>query len=235
MANCLLVGLGGCGDWRWRGNLDFLIRTSGCRPSRRPGIRWNGSLRWSISKCFAEIWSRRCRVRIGPKGDDRPMTGIDVQGAGFAALYTLSDDQTEYQLKDRLSFMRFVGLAMHDPVPDAKTIWLYREQLARAGAAEQCSRGLTRCCAQRLAGDGRPDRRCDGDRGAPAAADQVEKDTIKGGGVPSEWHRRGARRSTATGAGPSSAAKSATLPTAPVQTADRDRGAGVWLQEPHRH
>ena len=52
-------------------------------------------------------------------------------------LYTLSDDQTEYQLKDRLSFMRFVGLALHDPVPDAKTIWLYREQLARAGAAER--------------------------------------------------------------------------------------------------
>jgi IS5 family transposase len=44
-------------------------------------------------------------------------------------LYTLSDDATEYQLKDRLSFMRFCGLALHDPVPDAKTIWLYREQL----------------------------------------------------------------------------------------------------------
>ena len=52
-------------------------------------------------------------------------------------LYTLSDDQTEDQLKDRLSFMRFVGLALHDPVPDAKTIWLFREQLARAGVAEQ--------------------------------------------------------------------------------------------------
>jgi transposase len=52
-------------------------------------------------------------------------------------LYTLSDDQTEYQLRDRLSFMRFVGLALHDPVPDAKTIWLYREQLACAGAAER--------------------------------------------------------------------------------------------------
>ena len=35
-------------------------------------------------------------------------------------LYTLSDDQAEYQLRDRLSFMRFVGLALHDPVPDAK-------------------------------------------------------------------------------------------------------------------
>jgi transposase len=52
-------------------------------------------------------------------------------------LYTLSDDQTEYQLKDRLSFMQFVGLALHDPVPDAKTIWLYREQLARTGTVEQ--------------------------------------------------------------------------------------------------
>jgi hypothetical protein len=46
-------------------------------------------------------------------------------------VHTLSDDRTEYQLKDQLSFMRFVGLALHDPVPDAKTIWLYREQLAR--------------------------------------------------------------------------------------------------------
>ena len=52
-------------------------------------------------------------------------------------LYTLSDDATEYQLKDRLSFMRFCGLALHDPVPDAKTIWLYREQLTRTGAHER--------------------------------------------------------------------------------------------------
>jgi IS5 family transposase len=51
-------------------------------------------------------------------------------------LYTLSNDQTEYQLKERLSFMRFVGLALHDPVPDANTLWLYREPLARAGAEE---------------------------------------------------------------------------------------------------
>ena len=49
-------------------------------------------------------------------------------------LYTLSDDQTEYQLRDRLSLMRFARLALHDAVPDAKTIWLLREQLTRAGA-----------------------------------------------------------------------------------------------------
>jgi transposase, IS5 family len=65
------------------------------------------------------------------------------------SLYTLSDDQTEYQLKDRLSFMRFVGLALHDPVPDAKTIWLYREQLARAGAAEKMETSENRVLRER--------------------------------------------------------------------------------------
>jgi IS5 family transposase len=52
------------------------------------------------------------------------------------ALYNLSDEQTEYQLRDRLSFMRFLGLGLEDAVPDATTLWLYREALGRAGAME---------------------------------------------------------------------------------------------------
>src|SRR5918999_761333 len=52
-------------------------------------------------------------------------------------LYTLSDDATEFQIRDRLSFMRFLGLGLEHPVPDAKTIWLFREQLTRAGAIEE--------------------------------------------------------------------------------------------------
>jgi IS5 family transposase len=47
-------------------------------------------------------------------------------------LYNLSDDQIEYQIRDRLSFMRFLGLGVEDRVPDAKTVWLYREKLAQA-------------------------------------------------------------------------------------------------------
>jgi hypothetical protein len=43
------------------------------------------------------------------------------------ALYNLSDDQTEYQVRDRLSFQRFLGLSPEDTVPDAKTLWLFRE------------------------------------------------------------------------------------------------------------
>jgi len=52
------------------------------------------------------------------------------------ALYNLSDEQTEYQLRDRLSFMRFLGLGLEDAVPDATTLWLYREALAKAGMVE---------------------------------------------------------------------------------------------------
>jgi len=53
------------------------------------------------------------------------------------SLYNLSDDQTEFQIRDRLSFMRFLGLSVSDTVPDAKTIWLFREQLTEAGLIEK--------------------------------------------------------------------------------------------------
>ncbi len=53
------------------------------------------------------------------------------------SLYNLSDEQTEFQIRDRLSFMRFLGLTLGDAVPDAKTIWLFREQLSEAGLIEK--------------------------------------------------------------------------------------------------
>jgi transposase, IS5 family len=48
-------------------------------------------------------------------------------------LYNLADEQVEYQIRDRLSFMRFLGLGLEDVVPDATTVWLFREALAKAG------------------------------------------------------------------------------------------------------
>ena len=48
----------------------------------------------------------------------------------------LSDDRAEFLVNDRLSFMRFLGLGLGDKVPDAKTIWAFRERLTRAGAIE---------------------------------------------------------------------------------------------------
>ena len=46
-------------------------------------------------------------------------------------LYNISDDETEYQIRDRYSFCRFLGLTPEGKIPDSKTIWLFREQLVK--------------------------------------------------------------------------------------------------------
>jgi transposase, IS5 family len=110
-------------------------------------------------------------------------------------LYNLSDDQVEFQLRDRLSFIRFLGLGLEDPVPDAKTVWLYREQLAQAGLVERLFDEF------------------DGDlkaRGWLAMGGQIvdasivpvpkqrngrdENATIKAGETPADWEKRPAKR-----------------------------------------
>lgn len=53
------------------------------------------------------------------------------------SLYNLSDDSLEQQVLDRLSFMRFLGLGMGDDIPDAKTIWAFRERLKEHGLTEK--------------------------------------------------------------------------------------------------
>ena len=64
----------------------------------------------SISRCFAGYWKAPCRARTGP-GAGAPAydSVLMFKVLVLQMLYTLSDDQTEYQLKDRWSFMRFVG------------------------------------------------------------------------------------------------------------------------------
>jgi transposase, IS5 family len=105
-------------------------------------------------------------------------------------LYTRSDDQTEYQIRDRLSFMRFLGLALEHRVPDAKTVWLFREQLTRAGAVERLFQRFDAVLrdAGYLAMGGQimdatvvQARRPRLNRG--------EKATVKGGAVPDGWSR----------------------------------------------
>ena len=53
------------------------------------------------------------------------------------SLYNLSDEQVEYQVRDRLSFTRFLRLGFEDSIPDGTTLWLFRETLAKAGLIER--------------------------------------------------------------------------------------------------
>ena len=64
--------------------------------------------------------------------------------------YNLSDDHTEYAIVDRLSFMRFLGMGINQPVPAAKTIWLFRDKLTGGGMLDK----LFRLLDQQLDKDG---------------------------------------------------------------------------------
>ena len=110
-------------------------------------------------------------------------------------LYTLSDDQTEYQLRDRLSFMRFVGLALHEAVPDAKTIWLYREHLTKAGALQRAFDRFDAVLRERgyLAMGGQIVDATVIEARRPRL-NAEDKATVRGGGTPSEWSKARTRQ-----------------------------------------
>lgn len=58
--------------------------------------------------------------------------------------YGLSDPALEEALADRLSFRRFIGFGLSEPVPDHSTLWRFREQLAASGLAEKAFALITK-------------------------------------------------------------------------------------------
>jgi IS5 family transposase len=50
-------------------------------------------------------------------------------------LFNLSDEVMEFQLLDRMSFLRFTRLADTSQIPDRMTIWIFKERLIKAGAS----------------------------------------------------------------------------------------------------
>lgn len=51
--------------------------------------------------------------------------------------YNLSDEQLEYQINDRMSFMRFLALTLADDIPDSRTIWAFNERLTDLGLVKE--------------------------------------------------------------------------------------------------
>jgi len=102
----------------------------------------------------------------------------------------IADDQTEYLINDRLSFQRFLGLSLGDKVPDAKTIWAFREVLTKSGRMKELFDLLTRQME---------DQRIITRRGSIIDASFAdtprqrntgdENETIKSGQVPKEWEQ----------------------------------------------
>ena len=87
-----------------------------------------------------DIEKAREKVREKPRKSAAGAKPIDAvlmfKTIVLQQLNNLSDDRIEYQIRDRLSFMRFLGLNLEDRVPDAKTVWLFRETLKQAELGE---------------------------------------------------------------------------------------------------
>jgi hypothetical protein len=117
----------------------------------------------------------------------------------------LSDERTEFYLRDRLTWMRFLGLGLGDAVPDANTIWTFREALTNAGAIERLFELFDRelRSAGYLAMSGQLV-----DASIVAAPKQrntkAEKQAIREGRVPKDWQDQpSSAKRTAMRAGPS--------------------------------
>ena len=92
---------------------------------------------WEVFRPRLEAtWRKRLEERKSRAGCKPWDAVLMFKAIVLCALYNLSDDQAEYQIRDRLSFLRFLGLGLEDRVPDAKTIWMYRDRLAQAGIVE---------------------------------------------------------------------------------------------------
>lgn len=97
-----------------------------------PLEKLNAIVPWEV---FRKPLAKALKRSDGAKGGRPPYDPVLMfKVLVLQALYNLSDDQAEFQIQDRLSFTRFLGLGLADKVPDAKTIWLFREHLAEAGA-----------------------------------------------------------------------------------------------------
>jgi IS5 family transposase len=119
------------------GFFDIANRYAGLDAKNDPLVKIDEVVPWEDLRPRLEAaWRKAAGERKSPAGRKPWDAVVMFKTIVLCALYNLSDDQVEYQLRDRLSFMRFLGLGLDDPVPDAKTVWLYREQLAQAGMVE---------------------------------------------------------------------------------------------------
>lgn len=92
-----------------------------------PLVELGHAINWeSFRPLLDQIHNKERKGNAGARPKDVVMM---FKGLVIQNLYGLSDDQLEYQIEDRRSFQRFLGLNKHQRAPDAKTFWSFRNQL----------------------------------------------------------------------------------------------------------
>ena len=95
----------------------------------------NGAINWEM---FRGKLTAVCQKENYTKGGRPPIDVIiKFKASILRRIYNLSYDQIEYQINDRLSFMRFLGLGLEDRVLDSRTLWDFENTLAEAEVMEE--------------------------------------------------------------------------------------------------
>lgn len=99
-----------------------------------PLLQLNVLINWEkLRPSLAEV-----TIEPGAQGGRPPLDSLMMAKCLLLqSLYNISDESCEYQINDRLSFKRFLGLSASQKAPDEKTIWLFRERLKDAKLHEK--------------------------------------------------------------------------------------------------
>ncbi|MDL2309454.1 transposase, partial [Bacteroidales bacterium OttesenSCG-928-C03] len=92
-----------------------------------------------ITHCYSNNYLCICNMKANNTEDEKDniQEQREYRFIRSKRFYNLSDEQTEYQIIDRLSFRDFLGLSSGDRVPDARSIWLFQENLIKKNLEEK--------------------------------------------------------------------------------------------------
>ncbi len=117
-----------------RGLFDTSQRLEELHEMGDPLARLNEVVDWNV---FDSVFNRLDKPDPkAPGGRPAYLPLLMFKALVVQSLYNLSDEQLEFQIADRHSFKRFLGLSDADKSPDAKTFWAFREKLSNQGVVE---------------------------------------------------------------------------------------------------
>lgn len=167
------------------GLFDYCDYTEELRANPTSLDRLNDRIDWEL---FREPLEQKLGYSDGKKGGRPPFDPVMMLKVVVLQRYfDLSEQETEFQIKDRHSFQRFLDLSIADRMPDKNTIWTFKENLGKDGVKE-----LFETFEQYLFDSG-----ITANKGKIVDASFVdvprqrntreENKTIKDGNVPEEW------------------------------------------------
>lgn len=113
------------------GLFDWLDLEKAVSERETPLSRLREAIDW---KDLAAVTEKHLNFKTQTKGGRPPKDPeLMLRMCVLQSLYNLSDEETEWQAMDRLSFRQFLGLGSGDRVPDARTLWVFKERLGNNG------------------------------------------------------------------------------------------------------